>query len=134
MRASSDSRLRMYVPMPKSCSLRASMPMRTLWMLQVRVVELVALTQLAALAREDVALARGFLGGGHRAPERRGVFAEFLPGVETARRHGAGKPLLVPHREPLTLERSGDAALVAHGPELLPSLIQGIGVPGETRE
>src|SRR5262249_10480277 len=102
--------------------------------LPVRIIELVALSKLPAMTREDVALSGRFLRCGHLAAEAPDLVSKVVPGRKAAWRNGALHGARVPQSEPLAIERADDPALVALATERLPSLVERVGAPCQPRQ
>src|SRR5262249_60044850 len=100
----------------------------------IGVIEFVAPSKLAPMTRKHVASPGRFFRGGHLPAEAGHLIAEVVPGRQAAGRDGALHGPRVPQREPFAIERARDAAFVAGAAKRLPSLVEGIGAPGQPCE
>src|ERR1019366_4779758 len=104
--------------MPKSCSFRASIPMRT----RLLYLQAVLLQGLALRAGEHAGPARGFRGLHHAVPDCGGRAADgpdprVASGADWTPHRAAGR--MVERPQPFPVKRPRDAALVAAGAEAL---------------
>src|SRR5471032_2276061 len=109
--------------MPKSCSFRASIPMRT----RLLYLQAVLLQGLSLRAREYASRARGFRCLQDAVPDRRGVAGDrgepgVASGADRIPHRAAGR--MVERRQPFPVKRPRDAALVTAAAEALPVRVE----------
>src|SRR5581483_4207452 len=123
--------------MPKSCSLRASMPIRTLYDTcrdreslegPPRKVEPIAAPRVAARAGVDVGLPRPLVERADLVAHRVGALAHLVECRAAAGRDRALHRTRVVQREPAAIERAGDAPLIARREKPLPVVVERVGV------